>query len=74
MVRTVQAVINKDGEVHLIEPIRLDGEHRAIVMIMDELPAKSPAEPPAELPVLACSSSLAEWNLPEEDIAWMHLQ
>ena len=66
MVRTVQAVISKDGEVHLIEPIKLDGEHRALVMIMDEVPA--------ELPVLACELSLTEWNLPEEDAAWMHLQ
>jgi hypothetical protein len=66
MVRTVQAVISKDGEVHLIEPITLEGEHRALVMIMDEAPA--------ELPILACELSLLEWNLPEEDLAWMHLQ
>lgn len=67
MVRTVQAVISKDGEVHLIEPITLDGEHRALVMIMDKVPAQ-------QQPALACELSLAEWNLPEEDAAWMHLQ
>jgi hypothetical protein len=66
MIRTVQAVISKDGEVQLVEPITLDADYRALVMIMDVVPA--------ELPVLACEPSLSEWNLPEEDNAWMHLQ
>ncbi len=66
MIRTIQAVIGKNGEVRLVEPVTLDGEYRALVMIMDEVPA--------ELPVLACEPSLSEWNLPEEYSAWMHLQ
>lgn len=66
MIRTIEAEIDEHGEVRLIEPLRLRSKHRALVMIIDAEPATATT--------LACEHSLAEWNLPEEDIAWMHLQ
>jgi len=66
MIRTLPAIIDKNGEIRLVEPIKLDAECRALVTIMDE--------EHAELSALACDLTLSEWILPEEDRAWMHLQ
>ncbi len=66
MIRTLPAIIDKNGEVRLVESITLDAECRALVTIMDE--------EHAEFSPLACDQNLSEWILPEEDRAWMHLQ
>jgi len=36
MLKTVKAKINKNGEVRLLEPIKVDHESNAIVTILDE--------------------------------------
>ncbi len=61
MFRTVEAVIDEQGVVRLLEPIRLPTIHRALVTILEE---------PAPL----VESALADWDRPEEDAAWAHLQ
>jgi len=66
MIRTLPAIIDKNGEVRLVEPIKLESECHALVTIMDE--------EHDELSPLACDQALSEWILPEEDRAWMHLQ
>ena len=66
MLRTVEAVIEPDGQVRLLEPIAVSGARRAIVTVLDE---------PAELTALLTEPALAsDWNRPEEDAAWQHLQ
>jgi hypothetical protein len=69
MIRTIEATINENGEVRLLEPIQVSGTCRALVTILDEPPA-SDIEP-----ALLSEAALAEeWNRPEEDKAWSYLQ
>ena len=70
MLRTVEAVINAQGQVHLLEPISLTGSRRALVTILEEERDTSVHEA-----ALLSEAALAEdWNRPEEDVAWSHLQ
>jgi hypothetical protein len=66
MLRTIEAVIEPDGQVRLLEPVAIDGARRALVTVLDE---------PAELTALLSKPALAtDWCRPEEDAAWQHLQ
>ena len=68
--RTVEAVIDQRGSVRLLEPVALTDERRALVTILDEEPITSSRET-----ALLSEAALAEdWNRPEEDAAWSHLQ
>jgi hypothetical protein len=70
MIQTVEAVIDENGEVHLLESVRLPEARRAIVTILEEEPLTKVSET-----ALLSEQSLAEdWNRPEEDEAWSHLQ
>jgi hypothetical protein len=66
--RTVEAVIQPNGEVLLVEPVHLASPRRALVTIMEEAPHPHYA-------ALLSEAALGEdWNRPEEDAAWAHLQ
>jgi hypothetical protein len=70
MIRTIEAVIDADGRVRLLEAIRLDVARRALVTILDDAPASSGMETARRSePALA-----RDWDRPEEDDAWSHLQ
>lgn len=70
MTRTVEAVIDEEGRVRLLEPVALTSARRALVTILDEEPLQSRTEP-----ALLSEAALAEdWLRPEEDAAWSHLQ
>ena len=70
MLRTVEAVIDAHGNVQVLEPIALPGSRRALVTILEEEPGTSIHET-----ALLSEAALAEdWNRPEEDAAWSHLQ
>jgi len=69
MLRSLEAIIEKNGQVHLKQPIRLNSPCRAIVTILDE---ESDAVPEAAL--LSEAALSEDWNRPEEDEAWSHLQ
>jgi hypothetical protein len=65
MIQSVEAVIDAEGNVHLLESIRLSGSKRAIVTILEETPLVSVAET-----ALLSEVSLAEdWLKTEEDEA-----
>lgn len=69
MIRTVEATVDNTGDVRLVEPVHISGVHRALVTILDE--------PPADTHETATLSELAlakDWDSPEEDEAWSHLQ
>ena len=71
MVQTVEAIIDEQGQVRLLEPLSLPAPQRALVTVL--------AEPPALLvsheTALLSERALAEdWNRAEEDAAWSHLQ
>jgi hypothetical protein len=70
MIRTVEALIDERGNVRLLEPVQLISSHRAIVVILDD-----PAGQGIHESALLSERALAEdWNRPEEDAAWSHLQ
>ena len=69
MHRTIEAIIETDGHVRLLEAIAVEAPRRALLTILDE-----PAEDMAHLTALLSETALAEWNRPEEDEAWSHLQ
>ena len=70
MIRTAEAVIDEHGTVRLFEPVEVAGVRRALVTILDEEPTSLTHET-----AIVSERSLAEdWNRPEEDGAWSHLQ
>ena len=70
MLRTVEAVINVQGHVHLLEPISLAGARRALVTILEEEPGTNMHD----TALLSEAAFAEDWNRPEEDSAWSHLQ
>ena len=67
MIRTVEAVIDENGNVRLLEPVRPTSVRRALVTILEE-------EPVAETALLSEPALAEDWNRPEEDEAWAYLQ
>jgi len=66
--RTIEAIINEEGQIQLLESIEGGKRRRAIVVVLDE-----PAAAFEETAVLS-EEALEDWNRPEEDSAWSHLQ
>lgn len=67
MLKSFEATIETDGQVHLREPVRLSHPCRAIVTIIED----------SDLPEAALLAEAAlgvDWNKAEEDAAWSHLQ
>ena len=67
MLQTIEATIDAQGNVRLLQPIQLPKSRRAYVMIFDD---------ERDIPdtALLSEAALAEdWDRPEEDTAWSHL-
>ena len=70
MIQSVEAIIDPEGNVQLLEPVRLSSSKKAIVTILEENPIISTSET-----ALLSEATLAkDWLRPEEDEAWSHLQ
>ena len=70
MLRTVEAEIDAQGHVRLLEPVGLASACRALVVILEPKAIAGLTET-----ALLSEPALAEdWNRPEEDAAWSHLQ
>ena len=71
MAQTIEAVIDERGNVRLLEPVQLSAPQRALVTVLAEPPVAAVRHEAA----LLRERALAEdWNRPEEDAAWQHLQ
>ena len=69
MKQIAEAIIDEQGQVHLIEPIQITGPHRALVTVLDEPPAHW------DETLSAVEKTFAgDWLRSEEDDAWAHLQ
>lgn len=67
MLKSIEATIEANGQVHLLESVHVGHLCRAIVTIIEE----------PEIPETALLSQTAlaqDWERPEEDAAWSHLQ
>jgi len=71
MIRTVEAIIDEQGNVRLLERVELSSVRRALVMILEDAPALLLAD---ETALLSESALGRDWNRPEEEAAWSHLQ
>ena len=70
MIRTIEATIDEQGNVKLLEPVQLSSMRRAFVTILEDAPVVTPNET-----ALLSEPALAkDWNRPEEEMAWSHLQ
>ena len=70
MIRTVEAIIDEEGNCGLLEPVHLPSARRALVMILEDSPL-------ANVPEAALLSEAAlgeDWNRREEEEAWSHLR
>lgn len=70
MPTTVEATIDEKGNVLLQAPIHLSEARRALVVILEEEPTFSISE----TTLLSEMALATDWNRPEEDEAWVHLQ
>ena len=66
---TVEAVIDKAGNVKILQPVPLRGARRALLVVLDE-----PAPVIAETALLSEAALAEDWLRPEEDEAWEYLQ
>jgi hypothetical protein len=66
--KTVEAIIETNGQVRLVEPIHLPTTRRALVTILEETPTVD------DVALLSEASLAEDWNRVEEDAAWAHLQ
>jgi len=70
MIQSVEAIIDPEGNVYLLESVKLSSSKKAIVTILEENPIISTSET-----ALLSEATLAEdWLRTEEDEAWSHLQ
>ena len=67
MLKAVEATIEPDGQIHLLESLHLQHACRAIVTIVDDSDV-------SETTLLSEPSLARDWDRPEEDAAWSHLQ
>ncbi|MBE0683010.1 MAG: hypothetical protein IH589_13950 [Anaerolineales bacterium] len=65
---TVEAVIDEEGNVKILQPVPLQGARRALLVILDE-----PALLVAETALLSEAALAEDWMRPEEDEAWSYL-
>lgn len=69
MVRAIEAKIDEQGNVTLMQPVKLTATRRALVTILEDAPVAA-ANETALLSELALAT---DWNRPEEDVAWSRL-
>ena len=68
MHRTIEAIVEADGSVRLLETFERGVPRRALVTLLDEPPSQEPIPG-----VLFSEDALADWASDEEDEAWSHL-
>ncbi len=71
MLKTVEAVLEKDGRLRLLENAELPHAQRVLVPFLDE---ETEREGIYDTALLSETALGEDWNRPEEDEAWQHLQ
>jgi len=69
MIQTIEALIDENGSVSLLEEVHLPSARRALVTILEQ-----PATDTTETALLSEAALATDWNRPEEDEAWSFLQ
>ena len=69
--RSYEAQIDASGRIKLLEPVQLRGPCRAVVTVLNSASEEDGDE---ALLQYAQSALSQDWEKPEEDEAWAHLQ
>ena len=69
MIQTFEGIIDKEGRLRLLEPVKLPPMRRVLITILNEEPELSAGESA----MLSESALAVDWLTPEEDAAWSHL-
>lgn len=69
MLQSVKGIIDQNGELRVLENVKLPKSRRIIITILDE----EPAEEEYNLALLSEAALARDWDRPEEDEAWSHL-
>ena len=70
MLRTIKAVVEADGTVRLLEPVRLGSTRRALLTILED----GDEDSSSSSALLSEAALAADWSRPEEEAAWAYLQ
>ena len=70
MSRTIEAIIDKDGQVRLLEAVSLPTTRRALVTILED----EETYDSRDITLMSEAALAVDWNRPEEDEAWAHIQ
>ena len=70
MLRTVKAVIDEHGHVRVLEALQLPAARKALVTILED----DPETKISEAALLSEQTRARDWDQPEEEEAWSHLQ
>jgi len=74
MHKTVEAIVDENGQIKLLEPIELAAQQRLLVTVMDQ-PADEEFINGVPVTALLAEPALREyWDRPEEDEAWREFQ
>jgi hypothetical protein len=68
MIQTVEAIVDKEGRVHLLAAIKVSAPSRALVTILEEAPPEG-----IDTALLSERALAEDWSRPEEDAAWSYL-
>jgi hypothetical protein len=69
MLKAIEAVIDEQNNVRLLESVPLAGARRAVLIVLDE-----PAMDVPETAILSEPALAEDWDRPEEDAAWSCLR
>ena len=69
MLQTIEGIIDQNGKLTLLEPIKLPTSRRALITILNE----EPSDDETNLALLSEAALARDWGRPEEDKAWSHL-
>jgi hypothetical protein len=69
MFQTLEAITDKKGNVRLTEAVKLPAGWRVLVTVLE-----TPIISVSETALLSETALAKDWNKPEEDKAWSHLQ
>ena len=72
MPRTVEAVVDENGQIRLLESLPLRTRQRVLVTVLEEKTDEQPRA--SEIALLSEQALAKDWNRNEEDEAWSHLQ
>jgi len=70
MHRTLEAIVDEHGNIRLLETVPLPTGRRVLVTILED----EHIFPVDEVTLLSEAALAEDWNRPEEDAAWSHLQ